>query len=171
LAQRFVGRTSGPRPVRSYKRGIDVAHAVGAVGLAERGNEELAATGARRRNVFRTGVDELTPTQRRVAQMAAEGMSNKAIAQALFVTVKTVEVHLSGVYRKLDINSRAQLDEARLSGAKPGAKRSSLPDRPSPAARQPKRLGIGLGSPLMRTAAERGHSGHAASRVHEERPR
>ena len=46
--------------------------------------------------------------------MAAEGMSNNEIAEALFVTVKTVEVHLSGVYRKLEISSRSQLDMALL---------------------------------------------------------
>jgi DNA-binding CsgD family transcriptional regulator len=65
-------------------------------------------------------VDALTPSERRVARMAAEGMSNKELAQALFVTVKAVEVHLSSVYRKLQINSRAQLAEALvLDAAKP----------------------------------------------------
>jgi DNA-binding CsgD family transcriptional regulator len=56
-----------------------------------------------------SGVDALTPSERRVAEMAAENMTNKDIAQALFVTPKTVEVHLSSVYRKLDITSRSQL--------------------------------------------------------------
>jgi DNA-binding NarL/FixJ family response regulator len=67
--------------------------------------------------VLQTGLDALTASERRVAQLAAEGMSNKEIAQALFVTVKTVEVHLSGVYRKLEISSRAQLDKALLAAA------------------------------------------------------
>jgi DNA-binding CsgD family transcriptional regulator len=49
-----------------------------------------------------------------VAQLAADGMSNKEIAQTLFVTIKTVEMHLSHAYRKLEINSRAQLDTALL---------------------------------------------------------
>jgi DNA-binding NarL/FixJ family response regulator len=54
----------------------------------------------------------LTPSERRVARMAAEGMANKEIAQDLFVTVKAVEVHLSSVYRKLQIKSRTQLADA-----------------------------------------------------------
>jgi DNA-binding CsgD family transcriptional regulator len=67
-----------------------------------------------------TGVDALTASERRVARMAAEGMSNKELAQALFVTVKAVEVHLSSVYRKLQISSRAQLAET-LAGGHPAA--------------------------------------------------
>jgi DNA-binding NarL/FixJ family response regulator len=54
----------------------------------------------------------LTASERRVAQLAAEELSNKDIAQALFVTVKTVEVHLSNAYRKLEIGSRRQLAAA-----------------------------------------------------------
>ena len=59
-----------------------------------------------------SGLDALTPSERRVAEMAADHMTNKDIAQALFVTPKTVEVHLSSVYRKLEISSRAQLPTA-----------------------------------------------------------
>ena len=86
-------------------------------GSSERANEELAATGARPRKILLGGVDSLTASERRVAQLAAEDMSNKAIAQELFVTVKTVEVHLSSVYRKLDIGSRRQLAGAILAPA------------------------------------------------------
>jgi DNA-binding CsgD family transcriptional regulator len=60
----------------------------------------------------RTGVDALTPSELRVAALAAEGMSNREIAQALFVTLRTVEVHLTHAYRKLDIASREQLPAA-----------------------------------------------------------
>jgi DNA-binding NarL/FixJ family response regulator len=94
------------------REGVDLAHAVGAAGIAERGNDEIAATGARPRKELRTGPDALTASERRVAQMAAEGLTNREIAQTLFVTVKTVEVHLSSVYRKLEISSRAQLPTA-----------------------------------------------------------
>jgi DNA-binding CsgD family transcriptional regulator len=97
--------------------GVDLARRVGALGLAERAYEEIAATGARPRKVFRTGLDALTASERRVAQLAADGMSNKEIAQTLFVTMKTVEVHLSSVYRKLEISSRAQLDKDLLTPA------------------------------------------------------
>jgi len=68
--------------------------------------------GARPRKLVQTGVDALTASERRVARMAAEGMTNKDIAQALFVTVKAVEVHLSNAYRKLGIDSRRRLPEA-----------------------------------------------------------
>jgi DNA-binding CsgD family transcriptional regulator len=96
------------------REGVDLARWVGAFALAERANEEIAATGARPRKVLQTGLDALTASERRVAQLAAEGMSNKEIAQTLFVTIKTVEVHLSHAYRKLKITSRAQLGKALL---------------------------------------------------------
>jgi DNA-binding CsgD family transcriptional regulator len=97
---------------RFLRDGIDLAHHCGASALVERANEELAATGAHRRTILLRGVDELTASERRVAQMAAEELSNKEIAQALFVTVKTVEQHLGRVYRKLEISSRRQLGGA-----------------------------------------------------------
>jgi DNA-binding CsgD family transcriptional regulator len=96
------------------REGVDLARRMGAFGLAERANEEIAATGARPRNVVQSGLDALTSSERRVAHLAADGMSNKEIAQTLFVTIKTVEVHLSHAYRKLEIGSRAQLHKALL---------------------------------------------------------
>ena len=99
------------------RQGVDLAGSMGAFGLAERANEEIAATGARPRKLLQTGLDALTASERRVAQLAAEGMSNKEIAQTLFVTIKTVEVHLSHAYRKLEISSRRQLDHALLTPA------------------------------------------------------
>jgi DNA-binding NarL/FixJ family response regulator len=72
------------------REGVDLARRMGAFGLAERANEEIAATGARPRNVVHTGLDALTASERRLAQLAADGMSNKEIAQTLFVTIKTV---------------------------------------------------------------------------------
>ena len=56
-----------------------------------------------------TGVESLTPSERRVADLAAEGMSNREIAQELYVTPKTVEVHLSSSYRKLEIGGGREL--------------------------------------------------------------
>jgi DNA-binding CsgD family transcriptional regulator len=91
------------------RQGADLAHRGGATGLVERANEELAATGARPRKLIVGGIDSLTASERRVAEIAAHDRSNKEIAQELFVTVKTVEVHLSSVYRKLQIGSRRQL--------------------------------------------------------------
>ena len=59
-----------------------------------------------------TGRDALTTTEDRIARMAAEDMTNREIAQALFVTVKTVETHLGRAYRKLGISSRRELPRA-----------------------------------------------------------
>jgi DNA-binding NarL/FixJ family response regulator len=103
------------------REGVDLALVLGAHELARRANEEIAASGARPRRVLRTGLDALTASERRVAQLAADGMSNKEIAQTLFVTIKTVEVHLSHAYRKLEISSRAQLGEALASAATPAS--------------------------------------------------
>ena len=94
------------------RRGLELAHSCGAKPLAERAHAELVATGARPRRLVLTGLDSLTPSERRVAAMAAEGMTNRDVAQALFVTPRTVEMHLSSVYRKLGISSRSQLPQA-----------------------------------------------------------
>jgi DNA-binding CsgD family transcriptional regulator len=99
------------------REGVELALRCGAFGLAGRANEEIAATGARPRTALQTGLDALTTSERRVGQLAAEGMTNKEIAQTLFVTIKTVEVHLSHAYRKLEISSRAQLENALLAPA------------------------------------------------------
>jgi DNA-binding CsgD family transcriptional regulator len=91
------------------RRAVELATICGALPLASRAESELLATGARPRRIALSGVDSLTPSERRVAELAAQGPTNREIAQALFVTPKTVEVHLSRVYRKLGISSRSQL--------------------------------------------------------------
>jgi DNA-binding CsgD family transcriptional regulator len=68
--------------------------------------------GRRPRRAAVTGVDALTGTERRVADLAAAGMTNRDIAQPLFVTTRTVEIHLSAAYRKLGIDSRSRLADA-----------------------------------------------------------
>ena len=90
-------------------RGLDLADRCGADLLRRRALDELAAMGARPRRVRLTGLDALTASERRVAEMAARGLGNVEIAQRLFVTRKTVEKHLGSVYSKLSINSRADL--------------------------------------------------------------
>src|SRR5262245_2196317 len=107
--RRMNQRTEARQRLRA---GVDLALGIGALGLAERANDEIAATGAKPRKVLQTGLDALTASERRVAQLAADGMTNKEIAQTLFVTIKTVEVHLSHAYRKLEISSRVQLETA-----------------------------------------------------------
>ena len=99
-------RVAAREPLR---RALDLAAAGGLTMTAERARDELRATGARVRRDHATGVASLTPSERRIAERAAAGATNPEIAQALFVTTKTVEMHLSRVYRKLDIQSRGQL--------------------------------------------------------------
>jgi len=93
---------------------MDLAHACGAKALAERARTELLATGARPRRLAVSGADALTPSERRVVELAAQGLTNRRIAQDLFVTTATVETHLRHAFRKLDVKSRAEL--ADLSG-------------------------------------------------------
>lgn len=94
------------------RSGLELAQRLGATVLRDRAHEELVATGARPRRLVLSGVDSLTPSERRIAAMAAEGLSNREIAQALFVTLRTVEMHLSNAFRKLDVSSRTQLPAA-----------------------------------------------------------
>jgi DNA-binding NarL/FixJ family response regulator len=94
------------------RRAVELATICGAASLATRAERELLATGARPRRVALSGVESLTPSERRVAEMASEGPTNREIAQALFVTQRTVEVHLTSIYRKLAIRSRSQLADA-----------------------------------------------------------
>jgi len=104
---RSANRRSDARaPLR---RALDVAVGCGAPALARRARRELRAAGGRPRSARTTGIESLTGSEQRVASMAADGLSNPEIAQALFVTKKTVETHLAGVYRKLGIRGRGQL--------------------------------------------------------------
>ena len=93
-------------------QGLQLADECGATALVEMAETELRAAGARPRRRTLSGVGSLTPSERRVAEMATEGMTNKEIAQALFVTLRTVETHLSHTYGKLEISSRDQLPKA-----------------------------------------------------------
>jgi DNA-binding CsgD family transcriptional regulator len=100
-AERRAGRRSAARePLRDA---LSLAQDCGAALLAGRVQEELAATGVHLRRHRLSGPDALTPAERRVAELAASGMTNREIAQALFVTVKTVGTHLGHIYNKLDL--------------------------------------------------------------------
>jgi DNA-binding CsgD family transcriptional regulator len=94
----------------------ELAHLCGAERTLARATALLRASGGRPRRIARTGIEALTPSERRVAALAAEGYSNLEIAQQLIVSVKTVEAHLSRVYGKLALPSteapRQQLAEA-----------------------------------------------------------
>jgi DNA-binding CsgD family transcriptional regulator len=109
-ALRRAGRRSDARdPLREAR---ELAARTGAKRLEERAHEELLIAGARPQRVAQAGVDGLTPSERRVADLAAAGRRNREIAEELFVTLKTVEVHLGRAYGKLGITSRSQLASA-----------------------------------------------------------
>ncbi|MGH3671413.1 MAG: helix-turn-helix transcriptional regulator [Pseudonocardiaceae bacterium] len=109
-ALRRVGQRS--QALGPLRQGMDLAHRCGATALAAAAHHQLVAAGARPRRMAASGRDALTANQRRVAEFAAEGMSNLDIAHTLFVTVRTVEMHLSNVYTKLGVTSRRQLPAA-----------------------------------------------------------
>jgi len=113
------------------RRGLELATQCGAHALAVRARAELVATGARPRRPELTGPDALTPSELRVAEMAARDASNREIAEGLFVSLRTVEAHLTRAYQKLGIASRTELPAAL---SPPPAS-----SRPSPAA-----AGLGL---------------------------
>lgn len=109
-ALRRAGRRREAR--EPLREALELADRCGARRTAERAREELLATGARPRRIALSGADALTPSERRVCRLAADGLSNREIAQSLFVTIRTVEGHLTQAYSKLDITSREQLAPA-----------------------------------------------------------
>jgi DNA-binding CsgD family transcriptional regulator len=96
----------------AQRRAMNLAGECGALALAESARAELQAGPGRRARTELTGPGALTAAEWRVCRQAAEGHSNREIAQALFVTEKTIERHLSSAYHKLGIRSRFQLSEA-----------------------------------------------------------
>ncbi|MFD4236806.1 AAA family ATPase [Streptomyces sp. NPDC058542] len=109
-ALRIAGQPSAAR--RRLRAASDLADGMGATALSKQARQELAVMGVRVRESARTGVSGLTPREHRVCLLAAEGKRNQEIAHMLFVTVKTVEWHLSQVYRKLGVASRIELRDA-----------------------------------------------------------
>jgi DNA-binding CsgD family transcriptional regulator len=99
------------------REALDVAHRAGARPLADQAEMELRATGARPRRVVLTGLDSLTASERRIAELASQGLTNRQVAQTLFVTARTVEGHLTSVFRKLRVGSRDELPAALASSA------------------------------------------------------
>jgi len=94
------------------REALDGASRCGATALAERARSELVTAGAKPRRERTSGQAALTASERRVAELALEGLTNRQIAEALFVTPSTVEKHLAGAYSKLEIAGRAELATA-----------------------------------------------------------
>jgi DNA-binding CsgD family transcriptional regulator len=115
LAALGSGLRAARRPTEArdpLRRALDLADRLGAEGLLAHARYELQAAGGRPRTKALTGPASLTPSERRVAERAAAGQTNRAIAEALFVTPKTVERHLGNAYRKLGVGSRHELSDA-----------------------------------------------------------
>jgi len=104
----------------TLRDGLDLAHRQGGLRLAERARQELVIAGGKPRRDAVRGRDALTPSELRVAELAAGGQTNRQIAQALFVTQRTVENHLTSTYGKLGIGSRSELAPA-LTSSPPDA--------------------------------------------------
>ena len=105
-------RARRPREAREpLRQGGDLAHACGAAAVASFAHEELLATGARPRRRDTRGPGALTPRELQIAELAAQGLGNREIAQSLFITRKTAESHLRSIFRKLGITAREQIPE------------------------------------------------------------
>ena len=116
-AQRRAGARTTAREL--LREGLDLAHAMGGLALRDRARRELVIAGGRPRRDAARGRDALTPGELRVAQLAAAGHTNRQIAQALFVTQRTVENHLTSTYAKLQISSRSGLPPPSAAAAQP----------------------------------------------------
>jgi DNA-binding CsgD family transcriptional regulator len=92
------------------REALGVAHSAGATSLADRARRLLHTAGGRPRRAALSGIEALTPSELQVARLAADGMTNREIAQALFITPKTVERHLNRTYSKLGIPGRRGLE-------------------------------------------------------------
>ena len=110
--RRCAGPGTGSPPGRCWPRRSTWPRGCGARPLAGRAHAELAAAGGRPRRERRHGLDALTPSELRVARLAADGQTNRQIAHGLYVTLKTVETHLAHVYAKLGISRRGELPAA-----------------------------------------------------------
>jgi DNA-binding CsgD family transcriptional regulator len=110
-ARRRAGQRASAR--EPLIRALDLATRGGMRALADRARTELLAAGARPRRTASSGWDALTPAELRVATLAANGCGNREIAQQLFVTRRTVETHLTHVFQKLGVTTRAGLTATR----------------------------------------------------------
>ena len=113
-ALRRAGRRSEAREV--LREGLDAATRLGAVRLRDRARAEMTAAGGRPRRAALSGPESLTPSERRVCELAAAGRSNPQIAAELFLSRRTVEFHLRGAFRKLGVGSRDELAAALRDG-------------------------------------------------------
>ncbi|MDP9068191.1 MAG: AAA family ATPase [Actinomycetota bacterium] len=107
----MLRRNGDSRAAREYLvKALDLAHHHGATALGARAREELVIAGGRPRRPAVTGIAALTPSERRVARFVHEGLTNRQIAGRLFISARTVSAHLTHIYQKLGVASRAELN-------------------------------------------------------------
>ncbi|MFI9201294.1 AAA family ATPase [Streptomyces sp. NPDC053048] len=109
LGRGLLGHGDAPGARRNLRQAIEVATRCGYQSLAAVAHTALVTAGGRMPQLATSPLDSLTGSERRVAALAQGGVSNKEIAEALFITPRTVEMHLTNVYRKLDVRGRADL--------------------------------------------------------------
>jgi DNA-binding CsgD family transcriptional regulator len=111
----FLRRARRRVDARGHLRAaLEVFEDVGAGPMAERARQELRASGetARKRDV--STAENLTPQELQTARLVAQGLSNREVAERLFVSPRTVEYHLSNAYQKLGVRSRGELSQLSL---------------------------------------------------------
>jgi len=130
-ACRHLGRRDAARSC--LQRALVVAEECSADCLADRVRHTLPRVGGRLRAANAPDARQLTPSEHRVAELAAQGRTNREISEALFVTRRTVEIHLTSAYRKLEISGRPELAFALAQSATPARQDRALtaPGRPS----------------------------------------
>ncbi|MFE0022774.1 AAA family ATPase [Amycolatopsis sp. NPDC059021] len=114
LALHARGRSEDARA--ELRQAYRLAGDCGADALVERAGEAITRAGGRRPRAARTGAGALTARQRRIAELAAAGLTNRQIAEEHYLTLRTVEHHLTGVYQILGIDRREELAAALAGG-------------------------------------------------------
>ncbi len=131
---RRAGRRGDARP--PLRRALELAHQCGAEPLIRLAGDELRVADGRPRSPWLSGAAALTPSELRVARLAGTGLTNQQVAETLFVTIKTVEMHLTSAYRKLGGSSRMELSHLLDGGAADRDRRARIkrdgenPDQP-----------------------------------------
>jgi DNA-binding CsgD family transcriptional regulator len=114
--RRAKRRTDAREPLQAA---LETFERLGARGWAERAAKELAATGVTAKTREPSATESLTPQELQVALTVARGATNREAGAALFLSPKTVESHLSRIYRKLNVRSRTELAHQLSSGEFP----------------------------------------------------
>jgi DNA-binding CsgD family transcriptional regulator len=109
LGELLVDQGRRPAGLEALAQAADLAAQCNAAGMADRVASTATHAGPRRERRLSRGLHAFTPSERRIARMVADGLTNREIADQLFLSQKTVEAHLSRAYRKLGVSSRTQL--------------------------------------------------------------